>query len=269
MDDRCSETAGPDAATDLDPAAFRAHLGTYGWRHFLGETSKLVLALPPEHEGVKAVPNCQVGELIGPLVDRTAQEAETGAVGDLTIGVEDAADLRRIPACLGRRLIKARAGLAQRGDLAAKGRHPRVRKSTGEPQCPRAVNAEPDTYRMDRYRPGVCAGETVVRTSEAKVAFPTPDQANDVDCLLERVERVTGLATRPAGRLDGVPEAASTEPQLEAPAAQHVETGGRLGHDRRRASGRLATSGKKPTRVVAPAMAPSKAQVSTKRRWYG
>ena len=88
---------------------------------------------------------------------------------------------------------------------------------------------------MDRHRAGVGAGQAVVRAREPEVAFAAPDQANDLDRLLERDERVAGLAARPAIRLDGIPEAASTQCQFEASAAQHVETGGRLGHHCRRA----------------------------------
>ena len=56
---------------DLGAAAFRGHLGTYGWRNFLGESRKLIIALPPEHERVKAVSDRQVRDLVDPLVERT------------------------------------------------------------------------------------------------------------------------------------------------------------------------------------------------------
>ena len=122
---------------------------------------------------------------------------------------------------------------------------------------------------MDRDRPGVCAGEAVVRARETEAALPAPDQANDVDRLLQRVERVARLAARPAVRLDGIPEAACTECQLEPAAAEHVEARGRFGHHRWWPQREVGDVRERPTRLVTAAIAPSSAQVSTKRRWYG
>ena len=90
----------------LDPAAFRGNLGTYRRRDLLGEARKLVLALSPEHERVEAVTDRQVGELVDPLVERTTQEADPGAIGDLAVDVDDPADLGRIPACPDRSIVE-------------------------------------------------------------------------------------------------------------------------------------------------------------------
>ena len=108
-----------------------------------------------------------------------------------------------------------------------------------------------------------------MRAIEAQIALATPDQPNDLDRLLEGGKRVARLTSRPAVRLNRIPEAAgprasSNRPPLSTSrlaAAFPSTAGGR--------SGRFATSGKKPTRVVAAAIAPIKVHVSTKRRWYG
>ena len=88
---------------------------------------------------------------------------------------------------------------------------------------------------MDRYRTRLRTGEMVMRAVEAQVALAAPDQANDVDRLLEGLKRVARLTSRPAVRLNRVPEVAGTEGKLEPTTAEHVEAGGRFSHHRRRA----------------------------------
>jgi hypothetical protein len=70
---------------------------------------------------------------------------------------------------------------------------------------------------------------------ESEAALATPDQADDLHGLLERLQR---LARRPPGSaisLDGVPEGPRPEPQLETPPGEQVDAGGSLGQHRRRA----------------------------------
>ena len=219
----------------LGTAALGCDLDAYGRHDFLGEKCKLVIALAPEQERVEAVTDCEVGELVDPLVDWTAQQAEAGSVGDLAIDVQDPSDVCRLAASSSRGVINASRALTQEGRLATKGRHPPIRKPSGKTQRARAVHAEPDTDGMHRYRPRLRTGETVMRAIEAQIALATPDQPNDLDRLLEGGKRVARLTSRPAVRLNRIPEAAGTEGKLEPPTAEHVEAGCRLSQHRWRA----------------------------------
>src|SRR5207342_417726 len=146
----------------LGLAALGGHLGAYGRHDLLGKAGELVFTVAPEHERVEAVPDCQVRELVDPLVDRPAQQADAGAVGDLAIDIEHATDLRRIAARAGRSLVEAGRALAQQSELIAQRRNPTVREPTEEPERARAVHTQPDADRMDRHRAGVRAGQAVV-----------------------------------------------------------------------------------------------------------
>jgi hypothetical protein len=56
-----------------------------------------------------------------------------------------------------------------------------------------------------------------------------PREADDLDRLRERLERLPGTALRAAHRGDALPEGACAEPELEAPAGEPVERSRRLG----------------------------------------
>jgi hypothetical protein len=48
---------------------------------------------------------------VDPLIDRTAQQAEAGSVGDVAIDVQDPSDVRRLAASSSRGVIYASQGL--------------------------------------------------------------------------------------------------------------------------------------------------------------
>ena len=143
---------GPDWLL-LDSAALGCDLGAYGRHDFLGEKSKLVIAVAPEDERVEAVTDREVGELVDPLIDRTAQQAEAGSVGDLAIDVQDPSDVCWLAASSSRGVINASRALAQESRLTTKGRHPPIGKPSGKTQRAWAVHAEPNTDRMHRSGP--------------------------------------------------------------------------------------------------------------------
>ena len=127
-----------------------------------------------------------------------------------------------------------RAAPSLRKVVSPRRKAPTISKSSGETQRARAVDAEPDTDRMDRDGARGRAAKRM-RAIEAQIALATPDQPNDLDRLLEGGKRVARLTSRPAVRLNRIPEAAGTEGKLEPPTAEHVEAGCRLSQHRWRA----------------------------------
>ena len=87
--------------------ALGGDLSAYGRSDFFGEARKLIFAIAPEHEGVEAVADGEIGELIDPLLDRTAEQARAHPVGDLAVDVEYAPDVRGMPASGGCGIIDA------------------------------------------------------------------------------------------------------------------------------------------------------------------
>jgi hypothetical protein len=79
----------------------------------------LIISFSPEHEGVESVSDREVGEFIDPLIYWAAKQAELRAVSDLPVDVDEAADVRRIPAGRRCRLVEARGARCQRGEVAA------------------------------------------------------------------------------------------------------------------------------------------------------
>jgi hypothetical protein len=88
---------------------------------------------------------------------------------------------------------------------------------------------------MCRRRPGVHPGQLVVLSFETGSALAAPHQADHVDRLFERVDGFAPRPQWPADRLDRLEAPARSEPELNAPAAEQVESGSGLGEDRRRA----------------------------------
>ena len=59
--------------------------------------------------------------------------------------------------------------------------------------------------------------------ADAAARVGIPERADDVDRLLERLDRLAGRAARTAHRCDRVPESAAPEAQLQPPAGQKVQ----------------------------------------------
>ena len=78
-----------------------------------------------------------------------------------------------------------------------------------------------------------------MRAVEAQIALATPDQPNNLDRLLKGCKRVARLTSRPAVRLNRVPEAAGTQGKLEPPTAEYVEARGGLSQHRWRAQRKI------------------------------
>jgi len=107
--------------TFSEPAltALGGDLSAYGGGDFFGEARKLIFAVAPEHEGVEAVADGKIGELIDPLVDWTAEQAHPPPVGDLAVDIEYAPDVRGIAASRGCGIVDAGRTVAKETCLAA------------------------------------------------------------------------------------------------------------------------------------------------------
>jgi hypothetical protein len=83
--------------------------------------------------------------------------------------------------------------------------------------------------------PGCAPIQRVVAPLEADATPAAPVQADQLDSLLERCQRLARAAHRSAHGADGVPERPGTKAQLYPAPAQHVKRGRRLGQHGRRA----------------------------------
>ena len=93
-------------------------LSAYGRGDFFGEARKLIFTIAPEHEGVEAVADGKIGELIDPLLDWTAEQAHAPPVGDLAVDIEYASDVRGMAASRGCGIVDAGRTVAEETCLA-------------------------------------------------------------------------------------------------------------------------------------------------------
>src|SRR5437879_1890102 len=77
------------------------------------------------------------------------------------------------------------------------------------------------------------SGERIELAFEADPVLAAPNQADDLDRLLERRHRLAGSPNRTAVCLDRLPEPTRPEPELDAAGTQQVESRRSLGEDRR------------------------------------
>ena len=117
----------------------------------------------------------------------------------------------------------------------AEAREPAVGEPTGQPKHARPVRAEPDPDGVRRGGPGLDPTQLVVVALVGDLlALAGPPRPHQLDRLREGVDRLTGLARRPAHRGDVLPEGARSKAELEPAGAQEVDRGGGLGDHRRR-----------------------------------
>src|SRR5579864_7121914 len=151
-------------------------------------------------------------------------------LGRLLAGIQDAPDGARVTPGFGCRLVDALVAFDQLGRLdVAERRHPSVREAADQGEHARSVCAEPDPDLMGRGRSRVRALEPVELSGETEAMPAAPEQADDLDRLLEGADRLARSPNRSAIRLDPFPEPSGTHPELEPATAQHVERRGGLG----------------------------------------
>ncbi len=133
--------------------------------------------------------------------------------------------------------------------------------SRGQPQRPGPIYPQPDADGVRRHRSGLRAGQPLVLPLEPGVPLAAPHLADHLDDLGQSSIRLAGLRRGPpkasiASQKPPAPSPSSNRPPLSTSrlaAALASTAGGR--------SGRLATSGKRPTRDVVAATMLSNVQV--------
>ena len=191
----------------------------------------------PSDERADALAEGQVGQLLGPLLGR-AVEGTTAHRGERAADVEQPADVgRRAPGLL-RRVVDDRVAGGEVAGLQVPERgQPAVGQATGEREHPRLVGTEPDADVVRRRRAALGADHPVELALDADAAacVGVPQLPDDVDRLLERAHALPRAQPASAHRLDGVPERAGAEAELDPPAAEQVEAGDAAGQDGGRA----------------------------------
>src|SRR5690606_37211438 len=116
------------------------------------------------------------------------------------------------------RLEVARLQVAERGQ-------PPVGLLAHEAQHPRLVGADPDGHVVRGARTALGAVDVMelAARDEAALAVDIPDAADDVDGLRERRDRIGGREAASAHGLDGIPEPARAETELDATLGEQVE----------------------------------------------
>jgi hypothetical protein len=128
--------------------------------------------------------------------------------------VQQAADLARIPAGRGGGLVDDGVAAFQVAGLeVGQAGQPAVGLLPGQAQHPRAEDAEPDGHVMGRLGAALGAADPVLLAVGEDAAPPAgvPGGPDEVDRLAQAGHRFGGRASRPAHRLDRIPEGARAE----------------------------------------------------------
>lgn len=121
-----------------------------------GERVELVVAVAPEDEGVEAVGDCHLDQLVDSLIGRSVEGALRGTRGYRTRDIEDASE--RVVGTTGRRdrLVESPVMSATLARSPRNDGTPATGDSSREFKCPRPVHAEPDPDVVRRQGPA-CA----------------------------------------------------------------------------------------------------------------
>ena len=167
--------------------------------------------------------------------------------------VVEAAHRRRVASRVGGGLVddvvQVREGL---GIGVAHAREPAVRIPAGESQHPWFVGADPDLDRVGRGRAGVQSVDVMVLAVDAdRGAVRSPDAADDLDALTERVDALRRGEPGAAGRHDRVPEPAGAQAEVHPATGDEVQGRDALGQDDRRAQRQVRDVERDPERCAA------------------
>ena len=199
-----------------------------------------------EDERADALVEHERQQLLDPL-GRRAVEEPAPACREPAADVHEATDLARI-ASGGERGLVDRA--VARGEVAGlqvgQRRKPAVALPPDQPQHPGLERADPDGDVVRGGGAALRAADVVVLAVDLEPGSLAlvPDPADDIDRLRERVDGLAGREAAAAHGVDGVPEAAGAEPELEATAAEQVEAGGGAREDGGRAQRQVGDVGR-------------------------
>src|ERR671915_454489 len=149
------------------------------------------VVLRPEDEAVEAEVEYEAGEGLGPVVRGSVQALAHRAVDDRTLHVVEPPDGARAAAGSRRSLVDALRHLGDRLRRRAADRgKPAVGEAPREVEHARLVGADPDADLVRRRRAGVQAAHRVVAALVGDRPLAAPEAADDLDRLLERVNRL-------------------------------------------------------------------------------
>jgi hypothetical protein len=186
------------------PAAFRLHHLADGRCDLPAEDGELVGVVRGEHERGEPVREAELGQPLAPRGRRAGQSPAAEAAAD----VEQPADLRGVPAGVGRRLVDDGVGLGDgvEAEVGQRGQ-PAVGGAADQPEHPRLQRAEPDRDVVRRTGAALGALDPVVAAGHAQQGplVGVPDAADDLDGVGEGGDRLPGAEPGAAHRLDRVP----------------------------------------------------------------
>ena len=193
-----------------------------------------------------AVADGQLAELLDPLGRRALQESRAGERGRRCCRAGGCPQVPGRPD--GGLVDHALAAASSVRAADSRWRAASRRRPTGQAEHPGLVGPEPDADRVRRRRPALGAPHLVVLAGDPYAAplLGVPQLADDGDRLGQCLDRLTGGAARTAHRLHRLGEGAGPQPELDPPAAEQVEAGGRPGHHGRRPQGQVEHVGGQP-----------------------